>query len=126
MTVSNCTPFRSHRQNQASPRLELFKQGWRCRLSRHREQDLVERGVLRPATRPVSDTNADVGRAEALQESLGMACEFLNNFDAPDLPGEVRKDCGLVAQAGADLEHCLVRLGSKEIGGDRSPLCPSR
>ena len=45
-----------------------------------------------------------------------MACEFLNNFDAPNLLGEFRKDCGLVAQAGADLEHCLMRLGSKEIG----------
>ena len=45
-----------------------------------------------------------------------MACEFFNNFDAPDLRCEFRKDCGLVTQAGANLEHCLVRLGSKQIG----------
>ncbi|SIT56904.1 hypothetical protein BQ8794_30353 [Mesorhizobium prunaredense] len=87
--------FRSHRQNQAPPWLELLKQSRRRPLSRHGDQDLVEWGVLRPAARPVSDTNADIGGAEALQESLGMACEFLDDFDAPNLPGEFREDCGL-------------------------------
>lgn len=89
--------FRSHRQNHAPPWLELLKQSRRRRLSRHRDQDLVEWGVLRPAARPVSDTNADIGGAEALQERLGIACEFFDDFDAPNLPGEFREDCGLVA-----------------------------
>src|SRR4029453_3365095 len=101
------------------PRLELLKQSRRRPLSRRSNQDLVEWGVLRPAARPVSNTNSDIGGAEALQENLGMACEFFDNFDAPNLPGEFRKDCGLVAQAGADLERCLVRLGIEEIGHER-------
>ncbi len=90
--------FRSHRQNQASPRLELLKQSRGCAVGRDSDKNLVEWGVLRPAARPVSDANADIGDAEVLQQSLGMACEFLDDFDAPDLPGEFREDCGLVAR----------------------------
>ena len=45
-----------------------------------------------------------------------MAREFFDDLDAPNLPGEFGKDCGLVAQAGANLEHGLMLSGSEEIG----------
>ncbi len=61
--------FRSNRQYQASPWLELLKQSRRRPFSRHADQDLVEWGVLGPAARPVSDTNGDIGKAEVLQEA---------------------------------------------------------
>src|SRR5438552_6533569 len=96
--------FRRQRQHKASPWLELIQQSRRRPLSRHANQDLVEWGVLGPAPRPVSDANSDIREAKALQQSLGMVCEFLDDFDAPNLSGEFREDCGLIAQAGADLE----------------------
>jgi hypothetical protein len=108
--------FRSPGQNQASPRLELFKQSRGRPVGRDCDKNLVEWGVLGPAARSISDANDDVGGAETLQQSLGMACEFLDDFDAPNLPGMFGEDRGLIAKTGADLEHRLVRLGSKEIG----------
>src|SRR5262245_56968798 len=64
-------------------------------LSRRGDQYLVEGGMLGPAARPIADANTDVGRAEGLQEILGMARKFLDDLDTPNLPGELGKDCGL-------------------------------
>ncbi len=75
---------------------------------------------LGPAVRLVSDTNADVGSAEPLQAGLGLARELLDNLDAPHLISKLGQDCRLIAQAGADLQHRLVRLRVQEIGHERN------
>ena len=112
--------LRTSRHHQAPSRLELLQKCRRDPLGRGRHQDLVKGRVLGPATGPVPDADADVRVSKPPQADLpGPGGELLDNLHAPHPGRKLGQDGRLIAQAGADLEHRLVRLRGQKIGHER-------
>ena len=48
--------------------------------------------MLRPALPTVANPDADIGVAEPQQAQLSLACQFLDDLDAPHATGELGKE----------------------------------
>ena len=108
-------PAPTDRHGEAATRLELVVELLRQARRRRRDRDRVERRVLRQAERPVSDVDVDPlvpGRGEVLPGLLG---ELGNPLDRVHLRGQLGEDCGLVAGAGADVEHALAAGEAEDL-----------
>jgi hypothetical protein len=107
------------RQHHAPARLELPQQRRRWLVGRRGHHDLVVRRVLCPTARPVADADLDVTVIEFLQTRFGLAGKFLDDFDAVHLTHKFCQQGGVVTQAGADLQHRVVRFERQQIGHQR-------
>ena len=52
----------------------------------------------------IGNLEHNVGEAVPMESLLRLSAEFLDDFDAVHFPCQPREDCGLIAEAGADLE----------------------
>jgi hypothetical protein len=68
----------------------------------------IERGVLGPAVIAIRNLELNVGASLPTESSLRLLPELFNKLDAVNLPGQLREDCSLVAETGADLEDRVV------------------
>ena len=60
--------------------------------------------------------NVDVGKAEAGEALSGSEGEILAEFDGVDAGDDARKNCGLVAATGSDIEDAIRGLQMKSGG----------
>src|SRR5262249_34373917 len=86
----------------------LMDQGGGNEGGSRRHDHLVERSVLGPAVIAVGDLELDIGAALLAQALLRLSGELFDDFDAVHFARQLREDCGLVAQPGADLEHRVL------------------
>ena len=104
---------------------QLIDQRLRHFFGRTGNDDLVERGVLRPAFIAVADLGVNIFVAP--QRFFGLQAKLLDNFDRIDVFDERAEDCGLITAPGADLQHFVGRLrlnrlshlGDNQRRGDR-------
>ncbi len=82
-------------------------------------QDAIERRPRRAAGGAVADREDDVAVARRLEPRPRLERERLDHLDRHDLGGEIGQDRGLVARAGADLEHPRAGLQAQQMGHQR-------
>src|SRR6266436_6075760 len=76
---------------------------------------LIERGVLGPTMIAIGNPQLHVGAALLTESSLRLAPKLFNYLDAVHFVSQLRQDCGLIAEAGADLEDSVVGADIKQI-----------
>src|SRR5262245_26340639 len=84
---------------------ELVEQRLRDLLGGLSDDDPFERGLLRPAPGAVTSDGGDVVKMKHPEPLLGAAQERAKALDRIDPPGKAAQNRGLIARAGADLEH---------------------
>src|SRR6185312_1294447 len=112
----------SDRRDQNPRRFELREQGLRLGRRRRRDQNAVERRLLRPPFRAVSEARDDVAELQRLEARLGLAHQRAVALDGVDEPREPGEHGRLVAGTGADLEHAGARLDHQRLGHQRDDV----
>ena len=84
-----------------------------------RHDHLVERSVLGPAVIAVGDLELDIGAALLAESLLCLAGKLFDDLDAVHHARQLREDCGLVAEAGADLQHSVLGADIEQIRHQR-------
>src|SRR5262245_30592577 len=100
-------------------RLQLLEQWRRDEVGSRGHQHFVEGGVLGPAVIAVAYPELDIGAALPLQSLLRLLGELFDHLDAVDLGGQLREHRGVIAQAGADLEHGVTGADVEQVGHQR-------
>jgi len=85
-------------------------------LARGGDVDGVERRLLRQPARAVADHERDVLDAGARERLRGQARQVGVALDRPHVGGERREDRGVIAGAGADVEHPVLRSQLEQLG----------
>jgi hypothetical protein len=62
----------------------------------------------------IGNLELDVGAALPLEPLLCLSSEFFDDFDAVHFPGQLREDCTLIAETGADLEDGVILVQSRD------------
>src|SRR4051812_45620880 len=93
---------------------ELREQGVRHRQRRGRYQDAVERLLRLPALETVAVLEHHILYTELLERACGALRQRRDPLDGIDFFHERREYRGLVAAAGADLEHLAHLLAALE------------
>jgi hypothetical protein len=106
----------TQRDHQAAAALELAQQGLRQVVDRLLDDDRIVGPVLRPAVVAVAGEHIDIAVAEVLEQARGVVGQRLDHLDAVDACRELGEHRGVVAFAGAGLEHHIVRLHLGEVG----------
>jgi hypothetical protein len=56
----------------------------------------------------IGNLELNVGAALPIESLLRLSPEFFDDFDAVHFPSQLREDCGLIAETGADLEDSII------------------
>jgi len=113
--VHQLLPLVPDRENETAAVLQLRLEGLRDARRGGRDHDRIEGRGLGPAQVAVPRAHLDVGVAEALQEGRRLLGERRHDLDRVDARGDLGQDRGLIAGAGADLEHGLAALEAQRL-----------
>ena len=92
---------------------------WDSAPGRRGHHDGLVGRMLRPAPGAVADARLDVGIAEPAQALGRRPGQLGHHLDAIDPGRQLRQDRRLIAAAGADFEHPVVRTRRRHVGHDR-------
>ncbi len=107
---------RAHRDHHDAPDLQLLEERRWDVVDAAGDDDLVERSGLFPTVIAVGVLAGDrlvfgvAARDQRVVDAARALGQRLDDLDGPDLVGEVGEIGGLVARAGADLEHLVAEL----------------
>ena len=104
------------RNDQTRPHRELFDERRRHRLWRSRHHDAIEWRVFGQAGVTVARLHLDVVVTELAESPASAVGQRPHDLDAVDVRDEASQHRRLIAGAGADLEHAIVRLGIEQFG----------
>ena len=93
----------------------LYQCGWHM-VGSGGHDDRVEGRLVLPSGVTVADAGRIIGVAETFQSLRGLHSQRPNDFVRLDFACEQRRDCGLVARAGTDLQHFSAGLQRQRIG----------
>src|SRR5215467_1266817 len=99
-----------------APQSQLLQQRWRNVVYAAGDDDLVERGRLRPAVVAVGMARGNplifavTALDQPIQHTARALRERFDDLDAPHLVREIGKIRGLVARSGANLEYLLAKF----------------
>ncbi len=104
------------RRHQHPARRQPVDQRRRHLRRRGGHDDPVIGQLLGPALGAVAESKDDVAQPQRVERRLGLLQQFAMALDREHAAGEARQDRGLIARAGADLEH-VVALADFELFG---------
>jgi hypothetical protein len=107
---------RSHRGDQDTANVEPLQQGVRYPVHGRSDNDAVELPDGRWNREAVAKHDFDVEAVEFLQALAGDVGQRSETLDGQHLSRQARQDRGLVAGAGADLEHAMLLLQLELLG----------
>jgi hypothetical protein len=103
------------RNDHFPTRFQLMDQRRRYEVRSRCHDYLIERGVLGPTMIAIGNPQLNVGAALLTQSPLRLPPKLLDDLDAVHFVGQLRQDCGLIAEAGADFEHIVLGAEIKQI-----------
>jgi hypothetical protein len=106
----------AHRHDHDAADLELRQQRAGRVLGRGRHEDAVEGRLIGQAETAIAGQHGDVAEAHLREQDLGRAHQRPVAVDGVDPARELAEHGGLVARAGADLEHLVARLHVERLG----------
>ena len=103
-------------RHQPSADGELAPHGGRHALTgRGRDVDGIERSLLGQALPAVADDADDVGVAQRRQRRARLGAELRVSLHRPHLGGEQAQQSGVIARAGADVQHPVSRRQLQQL-----------
>src|SRR3989442_8353106 len=87
---------------------ELLEERWRDAAAAGRDEDAIERGLVRPAERAVADAHPHVHVAEPLEQRARARGQRRETLDRADAAGPLRQTRRLLTPGRPDLQHLLV------------------
>ncbi len=108
--------MRPERQNHHPVIAELIDQGLRHLLCGGGDDDAVIRRLARHAGKAVAGNDLDIIVAERAQAAPRLLGERAIALDAHHLARQAREHRGLIARAGAYLEHAMMRPQRQLLG----------
>ena len=107
---------------QAPPHAQLLEQRWRHLRGPGRDQDAIEGCHIAPAHRPVEGLDFDIVQAQLAHALDRPVCQVGDPLEAVDPSRKLRQYRSLIARAGADLEHTVLRFYAQELSHPRHDI----
>src|SRR5262249_40984952 len=91
------------RNDHSSPSSQLMDQGRRNEVRSRCHNHLVERSVLGPAVIAIGNLDRDIAATLAAESLPRLLPKLFNDFDAEHFASQLRENCRLITETGADL-----------------------